>query len=273
MHRLAVLLSGLFLPLSVGNTLRADGPVAVASTAVTSTDDMSPSDARLTQLLQSIVRESLPTQFEDSRHWGTRKNVVNGLDVEQRGIGLRISKRERAVRHGLWRKYTVTLADPGESLHLRMENLRSPAAGQFRWDLFVRLRANVDVRFEYWNLGVKGINAHANADVTLEMHADCALQLQLDRSDDGAVLVLSPTIHKVGLRLPDLDVHQFGALHGPAAEEIGKGLTDVVEKLLQAQEKSVRKRAQQSIDQHAADLRIPLADLFSSKWSGLWRGL
>ncbi len=229
-------------------------------------------DERLSQLVETIVREAIPRQFENTKHWGKRKKVVNGLDFEtKRGLP-RISKRERAVRHGFWRRYLVTLLNPKETLHLRIDNLRSPVAGEFRWDLYVSTRANVEARFEHWNLGVKLLNGSTDADATLNVHADCSLKISLETDAESSipVVVLRPTVHAIDLRLPDLDVNKFGKAQGPVVREIGAGLEDIIEELLQSQEKSIRKQAQKSIDKHADDLRIPLTEFFASRWSGLW---
>lgn len=224
-------------------------------------------DERLSRLVETIVREAIPRTFEETDDWAKRKKVFSGLDVETRGLGLRISKRERAVRHGFWRRYVITLIDPQEKLQLRIENVRSPEPGTIRADLFVRLRANVDVRFEHWNLGVKLLNAHSNADATLEVRADLSVKtsFEVDKMRGLPVFVAQPTVHRVDLSLPDLDVNRFGELRGSVAEELGNGLEDILEDLLQSQEKSIRKMLQKSLDKHADDLRIPLADLLG-RW-------
>lgn len=229
-------------------------------------------DERLSNLVETIVREAIPREFEDDKHWGKRKKVVNGLDIEtKRGLP-RISKRERAVRHGFWRRYIVTLLDPQETLHLRIDNLRSPANGEFRWDLHVSTRTNVEARFEHWNLGVKLLNGSMDADATLHVHAACSLKIGLETDEDTSspVIVLSPTVHAIDLALPDLDVNKFGKAQGPVVREIGSGLEDIIEELLQTQEKSIRKKAQKTINKHADDLRIPIGEFFTSRWSGLW---
>ena len=243
----------------------------VSSVAVASSEPTA--DERLSNLVETIVREAIPHEFEDDKHWGKRKTVVNGLDIEtKRGLP-RISKRERAVRHGFWRRYVVTLLDPQETLHLRIDNLRSPANGEFRWDLHVGTRANVEARFEHWNLGVKLLNGSMDADATLHVHAACSLKITLETDEETSspVIVLSPTVHAIDLAMPDLDVNKFGKAQGPVVREIGSGLEDVIEELLQTQEKSIRKKAQKSIDKHADDLRIPIGEFFTSRWSGLWR--
>ncbi len=246
-------------------------PSREISTDVTASPEMT-SEERLSHLVETIVREAIPREFENAKHWDQRTKVVSGLDIESKRGLPRISKRERAVKHGFWRRYQVTLLNPQETLHLRIENLRSPAAGEFRWDLHVSTRANVETRFEHWNLGVKLLNGSMDADATLEVHADCSLKIRLetDSATSAPVMVLQPTVHTIDLRLPDLDVNKFGKAEGPVVREIGAGLEDVIEDLLRTQEKSICKQAQKSIDKHADDLRIPLGDFFSSRWSALW---
>ncbi len=274
MHNPATRFGRLLLSLFVtGAAAVAAAAPTVDASAATASDSSAKTD--LSQLVETIVREAIPKTFEDTRHWGKRRKVANGLDIETKGLRLRISKRERAMRHGLWRRFRVTLLNPHETLQLRIENLRSPAAGQFRWDLYVRARVNVDARFEHWNLGVKLLNGSADADATLEVHADCSVKIHVetDGDDKAPVVVLRPTVHKIGLRLPDLDVNHFGTVRGRVAREVGSGFEDVIEDLLQTQEKPIRNKAQKSIDKHADDFRIPLADVLSSPWAALLWGL
>lgn len=274
--RASVLLSGCLTLAVVNIACAEEDNSAEASPAlvneVTSTAELT-ADDRLSHLVETIVREAIPRQFENDKHWNKRTKVVNGLDIEtKRGLP-RISKRERAVRHGFWRRYQVTLINPQETLHLRIDNLRSPSAGEFRWDLFVSMRANVEARFEHWNLGVKLLNGSTNADATLNVHADCSLKISLEADAESSlpVVVLRPTVHTIHLTLPDIDVHKFGKVEGPVVREIGSGLEDIIEELLQSQEKSVLKQAQKSIDKHEDDLRIPLPEFLTSRWSALWK--
>jgi hypothetical protein len=140
-----------------------------------------------------------------------------------------------------------------------------------RWDQFVSLRANVEARFEHWNLGVKLLNGSTAADATLELHADCSLTIHLETDEDSLapLVVLEPTVHDVNLRLPDLDVRKFGTVRGSVARELGDGFEEILEDLLQSQEKSIRKQAQKSLDKRADDLRIPLPEFLRSPWAML----
>jgi hypothetical protein len=244
---------------------------ADSSDAAAAPHDAHTADERLSQLVEAVVREAIPQTFENTKHWGKREMVPNGLDIETEGLRLRISKRERAVRHGFWRRFRVTLLNPHETLHLRMENVRSPAPGQLRWDQFVSLRANVEARFEHWNLGVKLLNASTAAEATLELHADCSLTLRFETDEDSLapLVVLKPTVHDVHLRLPDLDVSKFGTVRGSVAKELGHGWEEILEDLLQTQEKSIRKQAQKSIDKRSDDLRIPLPEFLTTPWAML----
>jgi hypothetical protein len=227
--------------------------------------------AGLSALLRTIVLEALPAEFEDRRHWNQRTRVVTGLDIEPKGIGLRISKRERAVRHGMWRRTAVRLIDPGHTVTLRISPLRSDAQGRLHADLFVEARAEVEVAFEHWNYGVKLLNASSVADASLQGHAAISLGLRWERDAQSApVLVLDPAVHHIGLKLPDLDVRKFGPLEGPAARELGDRLEGPFEELLQTQESQVRKQAQAAIERHRDDLRIDWANLVTSQWSPLW---
>ncbi len=224
----------------------------------------------LARLVEDIVRASLPQTFEDSRHWDKHEEIFSGFKVRNDGLNVRISKREKSVKHGFWRKYTVTLLNPDETFHLAVRHWQPIGEGRYTFEVMAEVRVRVLARFEHWNLGVKLLNGSTEADASLRLRADCSLQWELARVEDqGPVIVLKPDVVNIDLELGDLDVRKVGELRGSAAAELGNGLQDPIEDLLQTQEKSVRKQAWKEIERHRDDLRLPLASLFDSPWAAL----
>ena len=246
--------------------------VALARTGpVQAAENVPENERHLSELAEAIVRAAVPKTFENRKHWDKRKEVFAGVKVKTDGLKVRISKRKEEVRHGFWRRYTVTLIDPDRTLKVRISDVKALGGGRWTYTVTADVRANVDARFEQWNLGVKLLNGSTDADASLRVRAACTLDVRLEQDDEqGSVVVFAPDVKKVDLSLPNLDVRKFGELRGKAATDLFDGLEDVVEDLLQTQEGAVRKEARKEIAEHADDLRIPLGDVLSSPWAALW---
>ena len=249
--------------------------IAVAALAntgpVRAAKDIPENERHLSELIEAIVRAAVPKTFESRKHWDKRKEVFAGVKVRTDGLKVRISKRKEDVRHGFWRRYTVTLIDPHRTLKVRISDVKPLGGGQWTYNVTADVRANVDARFEQWNLGVKLLNGSTEADASLRVRAACSLAVSLEQDDEqGSVVVFSPDVKKVDLSLPNLDVKKFGELRGDTATDLFDGLEDVVEDLLQTQEGAVRKQAREEIAEHADRMRIPLGDVLGSPWASLW---
>jgi len=228
-------------------------------------------EQHLSELVQSIVLAAMPRKFENRKHWDKQREVFAGVKVKTDGLKLRISKRKEKVRHGFWRRYEAMLIDPEQTLKIQISDVQALGGGQWTYTVTADLRAKVETRFEHWNLGVKLFNTSTKADASLRMRADCSLQVSIEQDpDEGACVVFSPDVTRVDLALPDLDIRKLGELRGDLAQEVGNGLEEIIEDLVQTQEKNVRKQARKEIAEHKDDLRIPLGDLLSSPWASVW---
>jgi hypothetical protein len=248
--------------------------LAFVLSAATARGDETPPPAHerhLSELVESIVRAAVPRTISNDKHWDKHEEVFAGMKVRSSGSRVRISKRKQRVRHGFWRRYDVTLIDPERTLKVRISDIQPQGGGHWTYTVTAQVRANVLTRFEHWSLGVKLLNTSSEANATLRLRADCALQVSLEQdSEAGSVVVFSPDVKRVDLALPDLDVKKAGELRGDLASELGNGLEKVVEDLLQTQEDSVRKRANKEIARREDDLRIPLGKFLGSHASSLW---
>ncbi len=193
--------------------LRASVILCLGCTVTASAQDAAAPAPPLSLLIESIVRSSLPETFEDDRHWNKHQEVFSGFKVRSRGLDVRISKREKSVRHGFWRKVTVTLLDPAQTFRLQINNVQPVGDGRYTFEVVADVRAQVVARFEHWNLDVKLLNGSTKADASLRLRADCSLQWELTSDNElGPVVILKPDVVNVDLELQDLDLRRLGQL-------------------------------------------------------------
>ncbi len=231
-------------------------PVQAESTVVVAP---APPHNLWTELLRDVVRYAIPDGYVDDSDWGHTRKIFAGVEIERGRNGLpRISKEKRTVRHGLWRKYRITLRNPDETLSIEVEP--RDTAGGTGFVIVIRSRIRITAHLEHWVNGVKGINFETIADATVRMRIVGQLAIHSEPVPGRLLpdLVLEPSIERVHLRLADFDLHKFGLARGDLAEELGDRSRCVVEKLLQSREKDLLKKARRTIDRHRDDLRLSL---------------
>lgn len=204
-------------------------------------------ETTFSEILRSILLESLKSEYVDDRHWGGTTRRFDGFRVQ----GTRISKREREIPHGIWRRFRVNLIQPEKNFHVEFAQLEPTADGVIPFSIRIRLRARCESTFVWWTYGVKGVNGTTVSDVTLQlkMVLNTSPRLKFDLQSPLPKLELRPQIASLAIELKDLDVRRFGVLQGDVVKVLGDGATDAVEALIQQQEGKIRKKLQQKLDE------------------------
>lgn len=205
------------------------------------------SDTTFSDILRSILLESLKSEYVDERHWGATTRRFDGFRVQ----GTRISKREREINHGIWRRFRVNLIQPEKNFHVQFAQLEPTADGEIPFSIRIRLRARCESTFAWWTYGVKGVNGTTVSDVTLQLQMvlNTSPRLKFDLQSALPKVELRPQIASLSLELKDLDVRRFGVFHGDVVKVLGDGATEAVEELIQQQEGKIRKKLQQKLDE------------------------
>lgn len=209
------------------------------------------SNATFSEILRGILLESLNSEYVDDRHWGGTTRRFDGFRVQ----GTRISKREREIPHGIWRRFRVNLIQPEKNFHLQFAQLEPTPDGQIPFSIRIQLRARCETTFVWWTYGVKGINGTTVSDVTLQLKLvlNTSPRLKFDLQRPLPRLELRPKIASLSIDLQDLDVRKFGVLHGDIVKVLGDGATEAVEALIRQQEDKIRKKLQQKLDEAIND--------------------
>jgi len=202
--------------------------------------------SNFSELLRILLLESMKSEYVDLKHWKGTAKRFDGFRVQ----GIRISKRERKVPHGLWRRYKVTLIRPEKTFHVEVEQLASAPNGAIPFSIRISLRAHCEATFVWWAYGVKGINGTAvsQATIHLQLLLDTNPRLKFNLNSPLPQIDLRPRVHSVELKLKDLDMEQLGILKGDVAEILGDGSRKAVEAMMQHQEEKIRARLQKSLE-------------------------
>ncbi|QDU38917.1 hypothetical protein Mal4_32490 [Maioricimonas rarisocia] len=250
---------GLFLFVAAKSPPLTAAPPTPEAVDEPSVIDALPADANWSEIIEALLLEAIPQDYEDLRHWGKKTEVFDGFRVR----GLRISKRTKDVNHGLWRRYRVRLLHPEKTFDLEVRDLQPAGRGRFTFRVVVTARARCHVKLTQWALGVKGLSTSSEADVRVRMWADCSLGIRTERPDGQWLpdLVFEPDVHRIRLSVLDVDVRRIGPIGGTVAEEIGDGSRLVVEDLLRQREGKLVRKARKVIDRKRDRFRVSITKL------------
>lgn len=210
-------------------------PAAVAS-----------SPTNFSELLRALLMESMKADYVDNRDWRGTVERFDGFQTR----GLRISKREREVPHGIWRRYRATLIQPEKNFDVQVAQLPVTAEGAVPFSILISLRARCEATFVWWTYGVKGMNGTAISDASLQLQILLETSPRLAFSLEKPIphLELRPKVTNVELRLKDLDLRRLGVFHGDLIKVLGDGSTKAVEALIRQQEGKIRDQLQKGLD-------------------------
>jgi hypothetical protein len=211
-------------------------------------------------LLHNLAREVVPDDFEERDGWGRQEMVFAGFDVSGRPPDLRISRRTKLVKHGVWRRFRVQFIHPERRLHLEIRNARFEPGSGVTCQVVCAARVRCTAQAVVWNYGVKGLSSSVQSDATVRVVADARIT-----AEDGgekqrlfSVVIFRPEVTGVKLRLADLDVRRVGQIGGDAADALGDASKRVVERLLERQEPKLRRSIAKKIDEEDLKLRLPV---------------
>ncbi|WP_437224187.1 hypothetical protein SH661x_003522 [Planctomicrobium sp. SH661] len=221
--------------------------VAVPVSSPTANAVAAPSN--FSEILRTLLLESMRSEYVDDRDWRGTVERFDGFRYQ----GLRISKREREVPHGIWRRYKVNLIQPEKTFDVQVAQLDTDAEGNIPFSILINLRARCEATFVWWTYGVKGVNGTAESDATLQLKLilNTSPKIGFGLNSPLPRLELRPKVMQVELKLKDLDMRKLGVFQGDLVKVLGDGSTKAVEALVQQQEGKIKKKLQQSLDEAA----------------------
>lgn len=197
----------------------------------------SPSDnPTLAELVKHIIVEKVPLQIEDRKGWGDQVHILSGLHVAGKGLKLRLEKKKKAVNHGLWQHYQISVVDPKNDLVIRFPRweYQKGKGIDFRMELDARLRGYAD--FKQYSNGLHIFSAATEGDIDLKVSLDGVIAVNIVPGGWTADVHVTPKVHDMTLEIPNIDIERFGKIKGKLARETGDSFRKMIEKRLQEEE-------------------------------------
>lgn len=218
-------------------------------------------------LLEHILHEALPTNYEDNKKWGTTKEVFDGWHIKADGLKISTKRKWKRVEHGTWKRYRITMLDPEHNLHVRLSDLQSTGPGRTRATILVQTRVHAWGELQEWQRGIRLVGVGAEAQADLELRMTVHVQGYLDPGNFATDLVLDPVVEAAEIRMPSFKLTRVGKADGPIVRELGDGLEHLLDRLLEEKNQELATRLNRQIEKKRDQFRISPSDALKKGWS------
>jgi len=214
----------------------------------------------LAHTFAELIEQAVPLEYDKKKDWGKTKNITVGL----RNEGLKLSRRKKAVNHGVWKHYQVKLIDPEENFSVRIENLNSVDGSRVGFTLVLNARINTWARAKVYQYGIHLIALEVLGDTDIELALDCEVGVRLYTEKGSPGLAIDPRVVDARLNLSNFRIRRVSNAKGPLVHELSSGLRRAIEHELDGP-KLVAK-INRSIEKRRDRLELSLGDLLESSW-------
>lgn len=192
--------------------------------------------------LSSLVRSSLPEDYEDSRKWGMQKEVWNGVDFDREGLRIKTHSRRKMVNDGTWTRYRIVAVDPDKHMKIDFRRLEMAPDGLVHFDVSVQLLLDVFGRLSQWVRDVQLISLSANADAVCQASLRGTVEFRWNPLQIPPDIAIKPKVDFAKVELIYFRVKRISQIRGSLAKHLGNGLKEILDdKLEQTNSKLVDK--------------------------------
>ncbi len=197
-------------------------PVATLPPAAASPD-------KIAQAVAQLIADSIPREYERKKDWGRQKEITSGVRSSGNFFKFDVHRTKTAVNHGVWKHYRATLVDPEHNLQVRIENLRSVAAGKIAFTLFVTTKLHGWGRAKVYDRGIHLIALEAETDAKVSLWLDCEIALEAAPASFLTGVAVRPQITAARMSLDEFRLTRVSDVSGPVVRELGDGIKHLIE--------------------------------------------
>jgi len=236
----------------------ATGPVATDS----ATDLASP---QVVAWLKQLVRDNLPETYEDTRKWDLQKEVWDGVDISVDGLNIETKRKRKLVNHGTWSRYRLSLVDPDKHLHIQFHRLDIVDDSHIAFDVSVEMLLDVFGRMSQWVRDVQMVSLSANADAVCKLSIQGRVGFRLNPLKFPPDILIQPQIDTARVDVSHFRVRRISQLGGPMAEQLGRGLYQILEGKLEESNERLPEKINRQIAKHSDRMLFSTQDWLTSK--------
>ena len=218
-------------------------------------------------MMQSIVRDNVPSKYVQEKDWGKTSKRWDGLKVQRRGLKLSTKRRWKEVNHGTWKRYEISQMDPEQHLRLRIENVHDAGDGKIGFEVALAAKLHVHGRQSKWTKGVQIYSVSADAHANVQLRIQSQLGVKLDVTKFPPDVIVAPTVTDATATVTDFRLKSISKLDGLITKQLSSSIHKLlVDKLAEDRSKLAQKMNKQ-IAKHEDKMRLSLSDFASDKWN------
>jgi hypothetical protein len=189
-------------------------------------------EAALAATLSRLIEGAIPLQYEKQKDWGATKEITVGLRTAGKGWNTRLTRRKRAVNHGVWKHYKLRLIEPRQNLAVELVDLRPLEAGRVAFTLQMVAKVDVWARAKVYQYGVHVIALEMEGDVRVRVAIDGELGVEVRSDPQKPAVAVVPLVVAARLQLEEFHLRRVSNAHGPVIRELGDGVRKLAEEEL-----------------------------------------
>lgn len=207
-----------------------------------------------------LIEEAIPEHYEKKKDWGRRKNITIGL----RNDGLKLERRKKAVKHGVWKHYTVDLVDPEQNLDVQIENLHTLDDGRAAFTLILSAKLDLWGRVKVYQYGVHLIAVEIVGQTEFDLALDCEVGVGIVKEEGRSVALIDPSVSDARLKLREFRLDRISNAKGPLVKELGDEIEDIIVEKLRGPKLTAK--INRAIDKKRDRLKYTLPKFLDSSW-------
>jgi hypothetical protein len=197
-------------------------PVAVQKAATVSPDATA-------QIVARLIADAIPREFERKKDWGRTTQITSGVRSSGNFFKFDIHRKKSMVNDGVWKHYRATMIEPEKNLRVRIDNLRSVAAGKIAFTLFATTRLHGWGRAKVYESGVHIIALEAESDAKVSLWLDCEIAIEAAPASFLTGIAVRPQITSARMQLDEFRLTRVSDVSGPIVRELGDGIKGLIE--------------------------------------------
>lgn len=183
----------------------------------------------IAQAVAQLIADAIPREYERKKDWGRQKEITTGVRSSGNFFKFDIHRTKTAVNHGVWKHYRATMVDPDQNLQVRIENLRSVAAGRIAFTLFVTTKLHGWGRAKVYDRGIHLIALEAETDAKVSLWLDCEIALEAAPASFLTGIAVRPQVTAARMSLDEFRLTRISDVSGPVVRELGDGIRHLIE--------------------------------------------
>jgi hypothetical protein len=246
------------------------GPLETKSPAV-ALDDIHSEDASAELAQQAtgwivwLAHHHLPRQYDNTKHWGQQKTVLDGWEFRSEGLKLETKRRWKEVNHGNWTKYQIQIREPKENFQIAISDIKTLANGKVQFAANIKAPLDLQGRLSVWQYDVQVVSLNMDAEADVEVDMICQVAVRLHPLTFPPDILLEPEVVSAEMKLNYFRLNRLSQVGGPLAKRLGEGLEIFLREKVKQEGNDLPRKINRAIEKRRDRLRISGVEWIQSK--------